>query len=325
MNQLSRIAPVSDAEAARLVRPDTLADLASDITATSVPAASGRHGHAGARSGPGRRRILFIGAPLAAAGAAAAVVSVVVAAGHGHQHGLANKSWPVVTGSHPPVRHRPQTTQARVLSFVRRGGYIIVKVRNPLADSARYNAEFARHHMNIRLTLVPASPSLVGTLVYMGGGSGITPITATGRCYTGGGGSACPVGVRVPVDFHGSAVLTFGRAARPGEQYESTASAFAPGEVMYGMNIKGETVAQVVAALRARHVTVARFNTMQNNLGVNLRHVPGSYYVYDADPWAPGQVMLFVGRTRTQQLPKAPVLKGHRGVRKIEPKASPTP
>lgn len=323
MNRLTRISPVTDAEAVRLVQPDTLADLASDITATSVPSMSGRHGHAAARPRPARRRVLYLGVPLAAVGVAAALVAATSIARLSHQHGSASSDRRVVTRNGPAAKHR--TTQAQVLSFVSHGGYITVKVRDPLADPARYDAEFARHHLDIRLTMVPASPSVVGTVVYWGtsqGASPITPITAKGRCYTGGGGSACPVGFRVPVDFHGSAVLTFGRAARPGEKYESTASAFAPGEVMHGMSIQGETVAQVVAALRARHVTVARFNTSRNNVAVNLHHVPASYYVYDALPWASGQVMLFVGPSRTQPLVKTPVPKGQDGIR---PKASATP
>ena len=41
MNPVTRISPVSDAEAARMARPDTLADLAGQITATP-PAAPGR-------------------------------------------------------------------------------------------------------------------------------------------------------------------------------------------------------------------------------------------------------------------------------------------
>ncbi len=315
MNQLSRISPVTDAEAARLVQPGTLADLASEITATSVPAGPGRHGQAstaGARPRSGsRRRGWLIGAPLAA-GLAAAVVAIASLGSPAHQAG---KNQPPVT------TNKPRTTQAHVLSFVRHGGYIIVKVRDPLADPARYNAEFAAHHLHIRLNLVAASPSLVGTLVYTGqsqGSSPITPITARGRCYTGGGGSACPVGVRVPVDFHGSAVLTFGRAARPGEKYETTASAFAPGEAMHGMSIQGQTVAQVLAALRARHLTVPLFNTIRNHIGVNVHHVPGGWYVYDAVPWARGQVMLFVGPTRTQP-------KLGSGVPKGQPQASPSP
>lgn len=309
MNQLSRISPVSDAEAARLVQPGTMADLASEITASSAPPAPGRsapahRGHAATATGrPRRRRGWVIGAPLAA-GLAAAIFIIASVSSPGHQPGSAGKNQSV-TKDRTVTGQRGHTTQAQVLSFIRRGGYIIVKVRNPLADPARYNAEFARHHLDIRLTMVPVSPSLVGTLVYMGssqGASTITPITAQGRCFTGGGGSACPVGVRVPVDFHGNAQLTFGRAARPGEQYESTASAFAPGEALHGMSIKGETVAQVLVALRSRHVSVARYNVMRNNVGVSLHHVPGSYYVYDALPWAQGQVLLFVGPSKTQHL-----------------------
>jgi hypothetical protein len=322
MNQLSRISPVSDAEAARLVQPGTMADLASEITASSVPPAQGRsaqghHGHAAPSTGHSRRRRGWvIGAPLAA-GLAATVFIIANASSPGHQPGSAGRNRPV-TKDRPVTKQRGHTTQAQVLSFIRHGGYIVVKVRDPLADPARYNAEFARHHLHIRLTMVPVSPSLVGTLVYMGssqGASPITPITARGRCFTGGGGSACPVGVRVPVAFHGNAQLTFGRAARPGEQYESTASAFAPGEALHGMSIKGETVAQVLVALRARHVRVALYDAFRHNLAVHLHHVPGSYYVYDAVPWAQGQVMLFVGRGKIE--PGAPVGNG--------PQPSPSP
>lgn len=320
MNQLSRISPVSDAEAARLVQPGTMADLASEITATSVPA-QGHHAHAAPPTGrPRRRRGWAIGAPLAAGLAAAAFIIASVGS-PAHQPGSAGQGHRVKK-DRTVTSQRGHATQAQVLSFVRRGGYIIVKVRNPLADSARYNAEFARHHLDIRLTMVPVSPSLVGTLVYMGnsqGASPITPITAQGRCITGGGGSACPVGVRVPVDFHGNAQLTFGRAARPGEQYESTASAFAPGEALHGMSIKGETVAQVLVALRARHVSVALYDVFRHNIAVHLRHVPGSYYVYDAVPWAQGQVMLFAGRGKTQ-----PMTGAGRHVNGPQPSASPS-
>ncbi len=145
-----------------------------------------------------------------------------------------------------------------MLSFTTSGGYITVIVRNPLADPARYRAEFAAHHLNITLKMVPASPSIVGTVVYIeepASSPDIETITAQGRCYTGGGGSACPVGVRIPVSFRGQAEVVFGRAARPGEQYESTAPATAPGEVMHGLQFAGDTVAQVLAMLRERHVT----------------------------------------------------------------------
>jgi hypothetical protein len=163
---------------------------------------------------------------------------------------------------------------------------------------------------------VPASPSLVGTLVYLSGD--VTPITAHGRCYTGGGGAACPVGVRVPANFHGHAEVVFGRAARPGEQYETTASAFAPGEVLHGMRITGDRVAQVLALLRHRDVTVRWFNYAHRGYARNLRSVPGTWFVYDAVPWAAGQVLLFVGPARHPH-PGAPRSAGG----KPAPSASP--
>jgi hypothetical protein len=295
MNELSRISPVTDEQAACLVSPATLADLAAQVTAMppaprpgpdpapAAPAAPrGPRGSRGSRS-PRRARRWLIGAPLAAGLAVAALV--IGWLGHPGQ-----RLGPVPVG--PPA--------AQALSFTTSGGYITVIVRDPLADAARYNAEFARHRLDIRLRLVPASPSIVGTVVEFSvtqGASPITPITATGRCYTGGGGSACPVGLRVPEHFRGQAVLVFGRAARPGEQYESTASAFAPGEVMHGMTVTGQTVASVLAQLRARHVTVPVFNYDDHGDGRLLRpgQVPGRWFVYDAAPWAPQQVMLFVG------------------------------
>jgi hypothetical protein len=76
----------------------------------------------------------------------------------------------------------------------------------------------------------------------------------------------------------------------------------------------------VVAALRHRGVSVARFNYDHRGYARNLRSVPGSWFVYDAVPWAPQQVLLFVGPTRKQPNPGPP-----RPVHgKPAPSASPT-
>jgi hypothetical protein len=289
--QLGRIVPVTDDEAARLARPGTLADLAAGIIATSAgtaaPASQGRRTAAGRRS-PGRRgrirRRWIIGAPLAA-GLAAAVL-IITSLGHPGQH----------VG---PVSVAPAPAQAQALSFTRHGGFIDVIVRDPLADPARYRAEFARYHLDITLKLLPVSPSIVGTVVYFGQSahSGtLTPITAQGKCLEASGTSACPVGIRIPVGFRGNAQLVFGRAARPGEQYESTASAFAPGEALHGLSVRGLRVTQVLALLRHRHVTVAWFDVLTYGEATNERHVPGSYFVSDANPWSLGKVQLFVSK-----------------------------
>jgi hypothetical protein len=297
MTPISRICPVTDAQAERMVRPGTLADLAEQITATQSPKPpeppKARHA-----PGSSSRRWL-IATPLAA-GLAAAALIVAALVVPGHQAG----------SPRPASRGASARVSAQALSFVTSDGYITVIVRNPLADPSRYRAEFAAHHLNITLRLVPASPSLVGTVVYTGQSAGpaITPITARGQCYTGGGGSACPVGVRIPADFRGQAELVFGRAARPGERYETTAAATAPGEVMHGLRFQGQTVSKVLAMLRERDVTVPVFNYASQGYARNLSHVPGTWYVYDATPWALHQVMLSVGPTRTP--PPAPPQPG---------------
>jgi hypothetical protein len=308
MNQISQICPVTDTDAERLVRPGTFADLGARITAAPPadlpPAQPGRQPrqHRQHRQPRPRRKPIRtpIATPLAAALAVIALVAAALA--------ITRPSAPPKPATAPPPSVKARVP-AQVLSFTTSGGYITVIVRNPLADPARYRAEFAAHHLNITLKMVPASPSIVGTVVYVeepASSPDIETITAQGRCYTGGGGSACPVGVRIPVGFRGRAEVVFGRAARPGEQYESTAPATAPGEVLHGLHFAGDTVTQVLAMLRERHVTVPVFNYAQSGGARNVSHVPGTWYVYDADPWAPGQVLLFVGPTRTPPENQAP-------------------
>lgn len=287
-HRIGMINPVTDDEAARLVRPETLDDLGWQISAAPVTRGP-RRGRSRARilTRGGARRRLLLGVPMAAALGTAVAVAMVGR----------------------PAGTTPAGTPQALSFTTNAGGGITVIVRNPLADPGVYRAEFAAHHLDITLLLRPVSPSLVGTVFYMSGpstGPQIVPITAKGKCDVPSGGDNCPVGVRVPADFRGQAEIDFGRAARPGEKYVSTGSAFARGEAMHGMNIKGETVAQVLSQLRARHITVADFNKVESNGDENVHQVPGGWYVYDAVPWAPGQVMLFVGATATEPSTAAP-------------------
>jgi hypothetical protein len=294
MNLLGHISPVSDADAARAASRETLADLADQITRTPVTPAAG-----GARR-PARRWLLA--AIPAAAGATAGLLAFALAASGPAAPG------PAATRPGPARASEPGPGDVQVMSFTTHGGYIDVIVRNPLADPRRYAAEFAAHHLHITISLVPASPSVVGTVVWMSesSGSNLMPITAVGRCWTGGGGNVCPVGVRVPLGYRGTANLVFGRAARPGEQYLSTGEVTAPGEAMHGLNFQGKTVAVVLAMLRARHVTVPQYRYMSARGSEGFTKVPGAWYVYDGVPWAPGQVLLFVGPTPAEPPIPAP-------------------
>jgi len=296
VNQLSQISPISDADAARIVRASTLADLAGQITATPAMTDS-RSAPPRGRTQRRRMTLIAIATPVLAGAAATAVILA-----------AASPPAPVKPGHPGQPASGGTALLAAALSFTRSDGYITVKVVDPLADPRRYRAEFAEHHLKISLDLVPVSPSLVGTLVFFSESpsGGITPITAKGKCITGGGGSACPVAVRIPAGFRGQAEIVFGRAARPGEHYESSAQATAPGEVLHGMAVQGMTVARVLAMLRQRGVTVPGYHYDDHGFSQLLHHVPGDWYVYDADPWAPQQVMLFVGPTWPQPVPSAP-------------------
>ena len=289
MNPISRIAPLTDAQAARMARPGTLADLADRLTSMPAEAAADAEDAAGLttwQSPRRRRRRLLIAIPALAALAVAALL-VSWLGGPGQRIG------PVGVG----------LARAQALSFTRHGGYIDVIIRNPLADPGRYRIEFARHHMNITLKLVPVPPPDVGTLIVGYTGGGITTITARG-CDRGGD---CPqLGLRIPVSFHGPATFEFGRKARPGEHYMIGAPATAPGEPMHGMHYLCRTLPAVLGMLGDQHVTVAviRYATPSGGkLVFSGKAAPGMWFVNEATMWAPRQVMLWVGPSCTPGLP----------------------
>ncbi|GAA1776221.1 hypothetical protein [Actinomadura chokoriensis] len=296
---IGALATVTDAQAARLLPDDAAADLADRITAAApgpAPAA------------PRKRRtpLLTIGLPLATAGAAcAAAVAVTV---------LPSDDAPARTPAIVTANPTPNVSLVAALSFTRKGGHIDVKVRDPLADPKRYQEEFAEHGLKVKLSLVPGSPSIVGTVVMMDTSDGtkpkdITTITAKGECETGGGGDVCPVGVRIRTDYKGTAEIVFARAARPGEQYSSSAPVTAPGEAMHGMAYQGHRVGEVLAALKKRHVSVPEYRYEVGNESKALApgQVPESWYVHDAVPWAENQVLLFVGKTpKSESTPSGP-------------------
>ena len=263
---LSRISPVSDEAAAARVTERALAELAAQIVATRPPAR--------------RRRLTMTVLATAAAAAAAAVIAV-------------------TAGAPPVARHPVHPARLTALAFSTAHGYIDVVIRDPYADPSVYRAEFAAHHLRISLLMVPGSPSVVGTLV-MGGGDGITVLRQPGRCADPGGG-ACPAGVHIPLGFRGSAQLAFARPARPGEHYDTTGLVTAPGEAMHGLRFAGRRVAAVRAMLARRHVRVGAYRAISvARSGAVITtwpsRVPGDWLVTGADPWAPGQVLLWVRR-----------------------------
>ena len=232
----------------------------------ATPAVAGRP-----RSARARWQRWLVGIPVAAGIAAAVLIATSIA--------------------HPPARAEA------ALAFKTDGRYIDVIVRNPVADPKKYQAEFEARGLKITLRLIPVSPSIVGTVLFVStdgpGGNSIQTITAKGRCWDGAGGDKCPVGLRVPIGYQGQAALVFGRAARPGEQYASYAPAGARGEAMHGLHFRGKTVGAVLAMLRQRKVT-AVFQDFRTGRTLSAAEVPRTWSVEAADPWAPHEVVLRV-------------------------------
>ena len=278
MNPVTRISPVSDADVAGLTGAHTLADLGRDITAMPGMAP-------GRAARPGRSRIrtrLLVGIPAAAALAVGGLVAASIGS----------------PGQHlGPVNVGPPSAQAAVLTITRHGGYLDVIVANPLADAAEVPGRVR-----------PAPPEHLADagarLAVAGGHAGL--LRREHRDQAGHRDRQVlhrrrrrrlPGRGRVPLNFAGHADLTFGRAARPGERYETTAAANAPGELLHGLRYDGKTVSAVLAMLAARHISVPHFLLSVKCENVSRDKAPGNWYVTDADPWAPGAVQLWVSKS----------------------------
>jgi hypothetical protein len=289
---LSRTAPITDADAAGLASPAAFTDLASQIMATPVPAARRRARWAYAvraslfpgqsvSAHPRRRLALLTAVPVALAVLAAFMVTVTSRSDDGPNGAAAIEA----------------------MSFVKENGTITVIIKNLYADTSWYNADLARHHLDITLHLDPTPPSLVG---FIGGESfdasdqvnEIKPISAPGSCDLSG--TDCQIGFTVPVNFQGKGFMWIGRPARPGEQYQQAGSAFNRGEPLYGLadQIFEHPLSEVLSLLARHHVTVAQCRDQgpgqQGNGVCDPAEMPGSWYVDDVSPWAPNQVMLTI-------------------------------
>lgn len=271
MNDVSitQLNPLSDEEAAMMVSRQTKDDLAERITMTS-PEAS--------RS-PWQRHLL-VGLPVAAAVTATAVVAL-------------------SSGG-------TQRAEAAALSFQHEGGYLVVKVKDPVADPARYRKEFADRGLDIDLQLQAASPGKAGTVLFLEDGDDPAGRikTVEGQCGT----VVCGVAVKVPVNYKLHAKIVFGRTAKPGETYD-TGDGDKPGEGIGLANIRNRKVSEVLAILKKRNVKIEyRYEPQgggkqapngisgkpQSNV-ISADKVPPSWYVHDGLPGTEGQIILFVG------------------------------
>jgi hypothetical protein len=146
-----------------------------------------------------------------------------------------------------------ETPTAAAVEFSTAGKYIVAMVEDPCAAAQRLNEAFAARGLDINLKLVPVSPSMVGSVVFMGvdgTGADENGIQSLASATRQGPGGPMPVGLRISVDFKGHAEIVLGRAARPGETYVSTGDAFAQGEALYKSGLRGMRVSEAAGRLK---------------------------------------------------------------------------
>jgi hypothetical protein len=286
---IRRLSPRIDGSPADDPHNPTAAALRSVITVQTrnIPAIQRRH----------TRRLVLIGGPVAV-GVAATVAAVALPRS-------------VPTG--------PAPAEAHALEITTDGDLIVAHVSDPAADPERYAAEFARYGLDVDLRLVPVSPTVVGTVTYFDSNVDnagtdqrtVDVVDAPGQCDTPGAG-ACPVGIRIPEDYGNHVEVFFGRAAEPGETYDATNAATAPGEALAGLDLTGTRVSEVHRILADHGQRATQFRSFSpdspETLTPSADEVPGDWYVHAVALYAPGEVLLFVGESPEPARPQAPAV-----------------
>lgn len=284
---LRRLDPTAAADPAQAVSADSRGELLTRImqadgSVMDAREAGARRGGVAALSEESRRRPFWTrrAVPaLVAAGAATAITFSVVGLPGGDRH----------------------EALGQALSFTDEGNFLRVKVIDPQADSARYNAEFKERHLDITLSLVPASPSVVGTETAYGLDGGSNPIRSTGDpagCVEAHSYPCVPTFL-VPKNYKGTARFEIGRAAAPGEQIQAGGAIDAHGEALEGVRYKNLTVAKVVAILAKRGYTVPEYRVAgADGIIAAQKQVPSTWFVSDGFLHVDKQVVLFASPKR---------------------------
>ncbi|MFI7444886.1 hypothetical protein [Nonomuraea indica] len=186
------------------------------------------------------------------------------------------------------------------LAFQRSGDDWVVTVKDLYADPERFASEFRARGLDIRLSIAPGSPSTVGHVTGGENSEGARIEEESVECESPGG--RCVVSFRIPGDFKGSAQIWFARPARPGERYESAGDADATGELLHCAPFRGMTVDEVRAVLAERDGSIEEFRVGKRS--DRTQQVPGNWFVSDAVPTAPGQVLVWAQPDRVKFTPE---------------------
>ncbi|MEV0351605.1 hypothetical protein AB0H88_38035 [Nonomuraea sp. NPDC050680] len=182
------------------------------------------------------------------------------------------------------------------LDIKQEDGYYVVQVKDVYADPENYEAQLRAVGLDVSLRVIPATPGLVGRILATDGQEvvdQIKTIDRPGPCDKVGG---CPIGLKIPVGYAGSAYISLGREARPGESFQSGTSISALGEPLHCVPHLNKTVAEVRALLKERGIAIRGFyvaDPRRGSGGEETSSVPDSWYVQGGYLDMPGKATIF--------------------------------
>jgi hypothetical protein len=193
----------------------------------------------------------------------------------------------------------PGHAEARGVHIVRNGEYIDATIDDPTAPTASMQAAFDEADLSITVSVLPSSPSIVGTIEFMDVPASFEPIYG-GSCISDGAltdtgeliRTPCVIGMRVPADFSGYASIQVNGTPPAAQPYETMADAFAPGEVLHCSGIGGMTVAEAVPILQKLDITPIW--QVYDGGGIVGEASVDNFFIRTANPHSLGTVSLIV-------------------------------
>ena len=171
------------------------------------------------------------------------------------------------------------------------GDEILVRIVDLETDAQSVEAAIAETGLDVRVTPVPVSPSLVGRFVSSTGTNSAPDLTALDV----DGGTF--MGFVISADFAGTLELRIGRKALPGEAYLANGSAFGPGEPLECSHLYGTKVAEAIPILAQLGLDSRWQAVTEDSDGTALIEAdPDSIrdlYVTDAISLGPDEVLIF--------------------------------
>ncbi|MFI7705925.1 hypothetical protein [Nonomuraea sp. NPDC049480] len=152
------------------------------------------------------------------------------------------------------------TSSAAALDIKQEGGYYVIEIKDLYANPKVYEQQLRNAGLDITLRVEPVTAALEGQVSPTAPDrqwvKSIMGIYPPGPCDKMDG---CAIGMKIPVDFKGTADVRVGRKALPGEQFDSITSFDAKGEPMHCLPYKGKTVAEVRVMLEERGIRIEEF------------------------------------------------------------------